>query len=273
MLPASRRLRWQQLAGGLIKAFGVDPVGVLRALPGHVRMQLRRERTFVAEQSWDQALHCLLGAPWPCPEGERVAALLADIVARLAERGLALGRYTYGGYSDSDESLARAVWCAVRHAMPDVVVETGVARGVTSRIVLEALNENNRGRLWSIDLPHPFDHSLHGQTDAALTGACRPRWTYVEGSSRQRLPDVVREVGQIGVFIHDSLHTAKNTRFEMDRVAAVLRPGGIMLVDDISTHDGFTSFACHHPGYQTVICPSADRVGLFGIAVKPQDSA
>jgi hypothetical protein len=104
-----------------------------------------------------------------------------------------------------------------------------------------------------------------------VTGACRPRWTYVEGSSRQRLPDVIREVGQIGVFIHDSLHTAKNTRFEMDRVAAVIRPGGIMLVDDISTHDGFTSFARDHPDYQTVICPSADRVGLFGIAVKRQD--
>jgi hypothetical protein len=44
-----------------------------------------------------------------------------------------------------------------------------------------------------------------------------------------------------------------------------------MLVDDISTHDGFTSFARHHPGYQTVICPSADRVGLFGIAVKRPD--
>jgi hypothetical protein len=126
------------LALGLVKAFGVDPVGVLRALPGHARMQLRRERTFAAEESWNQALHRLLGAPWPCPEGDRVAALLADIVARLAGCGLAFGRHTYGGYSDSDESLARAVWCAVRHSAPDVVVETGVARGVTSRIVPEA---------------------------------------------------------------------------------------------------------------------------------------
>jgi hypothetical protein len=109
------------------------------------------------------------------------------------------------------------------------------------------------------------------ETGAAVTDACRPRWTYVEGSSRQRLPDVIREVNQVDVFIHDSLHTAKNTRFEMDRVAAVMRPGGIMLIDDISTHDGFTSFAYDHPGYQTVICPSADRMGLFGIAVKRQD--
>ena len=33
------------------------------------------------------------------------------------------------------------------------VVETGVAHGVTSRFILEALERNGRGFLWSIDLP------------------------------------------------------------------------------------------------------------------------
>ncbi len=256
------------MARSLVRAFRADPVGVLRALPGHVRMQVWRDRAFPAQESWNQHLHHLLGASWPCQECGRAEGLVSGIGVRLADRGLAVGRHTYGGYSDSDASLACAVWCAVRHVKPSVVVETGVARGVTSRIVLEALNENDHGHLWSIDLPHPFDRSLHAQTGAAVTDTCRPRWTYVEGSSRQRLPQVVREVGHVEVFIHDSLHTAKNTRFEMDRVAAVMRPGGIMLIDDISTHDGFATFARDHPDYQTVICPSADRVGLFGVAVK-----
>ena len=41
-----------------------------------------------------------------------------------------------------------------------------------------------------------------------------------------------------------------------------------MLVDDISTHAGFATFARRHPEYQTIVCPSADRLGEFGIAVK-----
>jgi hypothetical protein len=43
-----------------------------------------------------------------------------------------------------------------------------------------------------------------------------------------------------------------------------------MLVDDIDSHMGFASFAERHPGYQTIICPDADRntrEGMFGIAV------
>jgi hypothetical protein len=41
-----------------------------------------------------------------------------------------------------------------------------------------------------------------------------------------------------------------------------------MVVDDISTHAGFLTFTRRHPEYQTIICPSEDRLGEFGIAVK-----
>ena len=46
-----------------------------------------------------------------------------------------------------------------------------------------------------------------------------------------------------------------------------MSPGGVMLADDISTHQGFAIFARRHPEYQTIVCPSADRLGLFGIAI------
>ena len=70
------------------------------------------------------------------------------------------------------------------------------------------------------------------------------------------------------MFIHDSLHTARNTVFEMEQVASAMQPGGIMLVDDIRTHNGLATFARRHPEYQTIICRSADKIGMFGIAIK-----
>lgn len=271
------RTRHRERALRLAQAFAADPAGVLRALPGHVRMQQEVSKQIGAPHDadplWDERLHGLLGAPWPCPEAARLNALMAEIGARLAARGLAFGRHTYGGYSDPDASFGRAAWCAVRHVRPAVVVETGVARGVTSQIVLEALDRNGRGRLWSIDLPHPFNHALHAETGAAVTAASLPRWTYVEGSSRRRLPHLSREVRPMDIFIHDSLHTAKNTRFEMDCVAAVMPPGGIMLVDDISTHDGFASFARNHTAFRTIVCTSADGQGQFGVAVRTSGTA
>jgi Methyltransferase domain len=133
--------------------------------------------------------------------------------------------------------------------------------------VLEALQANDRGHLWSIDLPYPFDHALHDQIGAAVSDACRARWSYLEGSSSRRLPPLIDEVGHVEVFIHDSLHTAKNTLFELEQAASAMPPGGVMLVDDIALHKGFETFAGRHPEYRTIVCPSADRTGLFGIAV------
>jgi hypothetical protein len=247
-----------------------NPLVVLRSLPGEMQQRRGREQYTESDvdQAWDEHMHVLLGAPWPCPERERFTSVMEDITKILAARGLETARYTYGWYSDAESSLSRAAWCAAVHTGPGAVVETGVAHGVTTRIVLEALIRNGRGHLWSVDLPFPFDHALHGETGIVVTDLCRARWTYVEGTSRKRLPGVVKEAGEVRVFIHDSLHTARNTLFEMEQVARAMPAGGVMLVDDIKSHGGFTTFAERHPDYRTIVAPSDDRLGMFGIAVR-----
>ena len=268
---AWRGTRLQKIAR-LARTFAADPVVVSRALPGEIRQWYQWHRRgespgFVADEAWDEHLHRLLGAPWPCPNDQRFDEILADVGAVLAAKGWGFGRDTYGWYADGDSSLCRALWCVTLHTRPEIVIETGVAHGVTSRIVLEALEQNHLGHLWSIDLPFPFDHRLHGETGMVVTDACRSRWSYLEGASKQQLPRLVAEVGHAEMFIHDSLHTAANTLFEMEQAASIMSAGGIILVDDIDSHMGFAVFAERHPGYQTIICPSADRTGMFGIAV------
>jgi hypothetical protein len=260
----------------LARTLCTNPLLVTRALPGEARQwyQWHRGRdrpNLVVDQNWDQHLHQLLAAPWPCPHDRALRQLLRDIEAILGSQGWAFGSDTYAWYADGDTSLCRAAWCTTLHARPEVVVETGVAHGVTSRVILEALACNQAGHLWSIDLPFPFDQRLHRETGFVVTGPCRQRWSYLNGSSRQRLPVLTAKLGRIGLFVHDSLHTAANTLFEMEQVASAMLPGGVMLVDDIDTHLGFEIFARRHSEYQTIICPSADRQGLFGIAVRTPD--
>lgn len=251
----------------LLLTFAAHPVSVSRALPGLIRQRHGIDQRYAVDEAWEEHLHGLLGAAWPCPQTQRLNELMAEIHALLAAQGLGSGRYTYGCFSDADSSLCRAVWCTILHTRPEIVIETGVAHGVTSRIVLEAMNLNNHGRLWSIDLPYPFDYGVHVQTGVAVTEACRARWSYLEGSSRQRLPRLIGEVGRVEVFIHDSLHTARNVMFEMRQAASAMAPGGVMIVDDIKTHEGFRAFTRRHPEYQAIICPSTDELGMFGIAV------
>jgi hypothetical protein len=252
----------------LVHAFVAQPLVVCRALPGEIRQRYTHEYRYQADKAWEEHLHDLLGAVWPCPERQRVDELMVDIARLLAAKGWGFGANSYGWYADADSSLCRAAWCTALHTRPEVVIETGVAHGVTSRIVLEALRQVDHGHLWSIDLPFPFDSQLHADTGAAVIDDCRPRWSYLEGSSRQRLPRLVEEVGHVEMFIHDSLHTARNTLFEMNQVASAMPPGGVMIVDDIGRHNGFGTFARRRPAYQTIICPDTERPGgLFGIAV------
>jgi hypothetical protein len=125
----------------LAHTFATDPVVVSRALPGEIRQWSQWHRRgkkpmFVGDQAWDQHLHELLGAPWPCPKDQRLDEIMTDIGAVLESRGFGFGRDTYGWYADGDSSLCRALWCMALHTRPEVVIETGVAHGVTRRIVL-----------------------------------------------------------------------------------------------------------------------------------------
>lgn len=255
----------------LLRTFAAQPVQVGRALPGELTQWRERGGKFLRDEidnSWDERYHALLGAPWPCGLTAGLDRVRGDIGKRLAEAGLTDGRYTYAYYSDAEMTMCRAIWCAIGHTWPEAVVETGVAHGVSSRVILEALNANHKGHLWSIDLPFPFDPGLHAQTGVAVTQDCRPRWTYLEGPSRKLLPSLVRRTGPVQVFVHDSLHTARNTLFEMEQIARIMPEHGVMIIDDIGSHSGFSGFRRRHPEYQTIVCESSDHEGLFGIAVR-----
>ncbi|MGI5459883.1 class I SAM-dependent methyltransferase [Streptomyces sp. CA-249302] len=247
------------------RSFMTDPREAVRLVPEGLASYFEHAVDYDIDKGWEPRLHEWLGAPWPCPELERGQELWESTGEELEAHGLSFGRHTYGQYSDADAALGRAVWCVVLHLHPAVVVETGVARGITSRVVLEALEHNGEGHLWSVDLPHPFEPGIRAQTGVAVPPDRRSRWSYVEGSSRRRLPPLLRRLGRVDVFVHDSLHTARNTRFEMECVGRVLTPGGVMLVDDISTHQGFDDWTRRTAGTRRLICPSADSEGLFGI--------
>jgi hypothetical protein len=76
--------------------------------------------------------------------------------------------------------------------------------------------------------------------------------SYVEGSSRRRFPALLAKLGQIDLFIHDSLHSERNVRFELDRAWSILRPGGAIIVDDIDANNGLHSFNEDFPAIRTL---------------------
>ncbi|MBV9451232.1 MAG: class I SAM-dependent methyltransferase [Streptosporangiaceae bacterium] len=224
-------------------------------------------------ERWAERLHAALELPWPCPQAESFGPIWDRIVADLTEAGARVGIASYGGWNDGDRAFGAAIWCLVAHRRPETVVETGVAHGLTSRVVLEGLNRNGRGHLWSVDLP-AVDSALHPEIGMAVSAGLRSRWTYVRGTARERLPGLLAELTAIDMFIHDSLHTGRNQRFELESAWAALRPGGVAVVDDIDHSLAFRTFvdkarprmrlAARHVTGPGLVGPD----GLWGLAVK-----
>jgi hypothetical protein len=264
-----------------IRATVEDPVEVALKVVDVVAERRERRRMpsglYRPEANWEARLHGSLGSAWPCTAVEEFWQLWPQVMSRLATQGLEVGRGAFGGWGDGEPGMARAIWCIVVHSRPKCVVETGVARGITTRFILEALKRNGSGHLWSVDLPPQLKRELHDQIGAAVLPEIRARWTYVRGSSRRRLPGVLRETKSVDLFVHARRHTERNVSFELDRVWRSLDRLGTLVVDDIDLNRGFDSFVAAHRQVESLICeaeplrPDPSRFaqkGLFGIIRK-----
>jgi len=261
------RLRW---AAGVARLTLREPADSFDRVVARVRnlraAEERQRHEYAIDGDWHRRLHERLGLDWPCGPTSEFDRLWPQIVTEANAKGVSLGRGTYGGWDDADPGLARAVWCLVVHLRPETVVETGVARGVTSRVILEALERAGRGHLWSIDLP-AMDPSLHHEIGVAVPDRLRARWTYIAGTSRRRLPGLLSEIGHIDFFVHDSSHTERNVSFELGQVSRAMEQG-VILADDIDQSAAFGTFAAGLPHGASLVVEADDRSALFGIALK-----
>lgn len=147
----------------------------------------------------------------------------------------------HGRFAGLNQFSPARYYALVRTLEPDVVVETGVCNGISTLCVLEALDENDRGHLYSVDLPDeerlPEGHDPGWMIPESL----RDRWALTLGRSEAELPAVLNEAGPVDLFIHDSL--AMVLADELELVWPQLRPGGVVVADDIYSSDHFERWA------------------------------
>jgi len=262
-----------RLAGAAVR----DPIGLWDTFRD--KLVQRREYaerppyTAQADADWQASLARLAGIE---DRSAEFAALWPGVVSEVRAKGIDVGPESYAGFNDGDTALVRAIWMLVRGLEPAQVVETGVAHGFTSRFILEAMARNGAGRLHSIDRP-PLDPATRAKVGIAVSRGLHDRWTLIRNSSRRALPGLLKRLGGIDLFVHDSLHTERNVAFELEQAWKALRPGGVIVVDDIDSNWGFDAFAKSHSGFRSLICEAEpvrpdmrrfNKKGLFAIVVK-----
>jgi len=133
-------------------------------------------------------------------------------------------------------------YAAVRAFAPEIVVETGVANGVSSSYLLLGLQKNRRGKLYSIELGDGRYLPAGKPTGWVVPDWLKSRWELQIGDSRVLLPTILAQLGTIDVFIHDSLHTYDHMLWEFRTAYPFLRPGGLLISDDAAWNPAFSEF-------------------------------
>jgi predicted O-methyltransferase YrrM len=173
----------------------------------------------------------------------------AAVVATGAGHSLGAIGYTEGVY----------LYAVLRETRPEVVVETGVANGFSTAFSLLALKANGAGHLHSIDMPREVGRDYEpgtfyeGEGRAGIPPGSEPgwliplalkeRWTLILGRSQEELPPLLGRLGAVDVFMHDSEHSFECMWFEFNAAWPALRPGGILVSDDVNSTEAFGRFA------------------------------
>ena len=179
------------------------------------------------------------------------------------------GKDGQGGISLDDGMI---LYGLARALKPAYVVETGVAAGVSTSFFAAALIKNNHGSLFSIELP-PSDYgrflladgSLYSWHDRGVGWAIPEQFKLALGNrhqlilqdARRALPELLRKLSHIDIFFHDDLHTPDHMFWEYECVWPKLRPGGVLVSDDVN--HGWIKF-CHRQGRNATAFNNIDRL-------------
>jgi predicted O-methyltransferase YrrM len=134
-------------------------------------------------------------------------------------------------------------YALVRAARPNLVVETGIANGISSAYVLLGLQKNGNGILHSIEIGDSSYLPADCEPGWIVPRWLQDRWKVHLGDATVLLPKLLHSLGPIDVFIHDSLHTAEQMNFEFQTAYPRLRTGGYLIADDALWNQAFLDFA------------------------------
>ena len=158
--------------------------------------------------------------------------------AALMERYKAVA-LAYGAAFAIDEGSAFLLYALVRLSRPSVVLETGVANGHSSALILNALAENGCGELHSVDVSDNVGGLVVDER----------RWhlhLLNSWSLKKSLASIVAQLPTIDLMVHDSDHSYQWMRHELETVFPRMSPHGLLACDDANICYGMIDFCAAH---------------------------
>ena len=256
--------------------------GGARLVADRIRARTVRDLGRVRRRFWPTPLESLLDSRWTvvrcaadaaalsilhsqqggASNGE-IEGVVSEARSRLAmlKAGTAKRQSPFSEEYDVEDESALLLYALVRLFTPKIVVETGVARGISTAMILMAMQQNSVGHLHSVDITEDV-----GQ---AVPAEIRDRWTlWIAEESEDARTFLEQSMSQIGapdIFLHDSDHSPTNQSFEYKLALSLLSPHGLLLSDDV---EGNSPLVEDLPADWTVLA-LVDSRKCFGVAIPP----
>lgn len=201
-------------------------------------------------------------------EIEDDASFIGEIRAKLAQwtryRPRAVDFMTFGR-SGSVFFNEVTLYAIVRALRPSVVIETGGTPGKSTAFILRAMERNQAGHLYTIDMPPPIvDQASLDQRDKyheyrpsgvgsnwIVPDELRLRHTLLLGRSSDHLPSLLAGLEEVDIFFHDSDHSYDNMMWEFESVWPKVKPRGLLASDDVMANNSFFDF-CRRLGLRHI---------------------
>ncbi len=175
---------------------------------------------------------------WPTDDVAKVADEFDGVTVRL-ERRYAEAETMFPARWGVERATGLALYGLARLLQPTTVVETGVADGRSSFMILSALERNGHGTLHSFDV-RPDAGSLargHAQWNLIISDAQDPR---------SSLTHALERLDVIDMFVHDSDHGYANQMFEYESAWSKVPAGGVLASDDVDLTKAYVDFASRY---------------------------
>ena len=159
----------------------------------------------------------------------------AEQLNAIKNTGRSAWKTAYASSYDIRKNSCLTIYDIIRRKKPNVVLETGVANGFSTRMILAALNKNKKGILYSVEISKDVGKFVNGIN--------KKRWKLIVGKPDTIFSNALRKIRKVDIFLHDSDHSYNQMKKEFNQVKNKMTKGGIIMSDDIDVNNAFMEFA------------------------------
>jgi len=205
-----------------------------------------------------EAIRLIRGAPMPESVKDKYKGVFTHAEAVVRKCPVEMG-----GPGDLD-----LLYWVAEHLKARRVVETGVAYGWSSLVLLLSLSRRRDGYLISTDKPY-VNRNNDRYVGCVVPESLKTFWEIVKGADRDVLSKALNKSGPIDMCHYDSDKSYEGRMWAYRRLWKSLRQGGYFISDDIGDNIAFRDF-CRQVSTSPIIVKaiSGTRAKYAGILIK-----